>query len=152
MTLEYAFISGEHPFVLQFQTLARWHQPLCWCLKGLYILRVHFEPSCPTGWRMPSSELLSSWWVTSCQCQHDTEHLYRCDLEEIMWWLKLFTSAFPGSLPYLLSHLSSLPTLRISWYLKKSTVWNIFLFVLFILFYLSVSLTSYFISFIFIGF
>lgn len=36
-------------------------------LAGLVHLEAHSEPSSPTGWQMPRSEPLSSWWVTSCQ-------------------------------------------------------------------------------------
>lgn len=96
--------------VLQLQTLARWHQPLCWCLQGWYILRVHSQPSCPIAWQMPSSEPLSSWWVTSCQRR--TLAWHQITLQ--MWpWTNSVTAEviyhrFPRiSSPFLFSHFFS---------------------------------------------
>lgn len=95
--------------VLQYQTLAKWHQPLCWCLQGWYILRVHSQASCPIGWQMPSSEPLSSWWVTSCQGRTSAWHQIPTQMwpwtnnvmaEVIYWCFSRISSPFPLS-PFL---------------------------------------------------
>lgn len=154
MTLECAFVSGEHPLSFNSRHWPDGTSPsasVCRAYISWGSILSHVVPldgKCPAQTFCHLGESL----LVSDEQQLDTKHLYRCDLEQIMWWLQLFASAFPGFLPHLLSHLSSLPTLGISWYLKESTIWNIFLFYLFYLFYLSVSLTSYFISFIFIEF
>lgn len=37
--------------------------------------------------------------LVSEEHQPDTKYLFGCDLEQIMWWLKLFTNPCPESLP-----------------------------------------------------
>lgn len=83
VTLEWACISGEHPFPSH-ADLDQMAVSLCWCLQGLYILKPILSHLAPLVGRCLDQNLChpGESLLLSEKHDHDTAHLYGCDLEQ----------------------------------------------------------------------